>query len=100
MQFGNSDVYDVSAISLASDKIPGPRGFTDKNNDRGKGKGAGWQGRRDANCAELRERTPRRLIIIIYRLKVGIVKNVEYREIWGGQTSDVRCAGDAIDSPS
>ena len=29
-KFGNADVYDGSAISLKSNKIPGSRGFTDK----------------------------------------------------------------------
>ena len=54
-QFGSADVYDDSLISLTSGKIPGSRWITDKNNDRRKGRGAGWTGRREANCAELRE---------------------------------------------
>ena len=34
MKFGSSDVYDGSVISLTSDKIPGSRGSTGKNNAR------------------------------------------------------------------
>ena len=41
-EFANADVYDVSAISLTSDKIPGSRGLG-KNKAMRKGKGAGWK---------------------------------------------------------
>ena len=61
-QFGQSGVYDTSAIALNGNRIPGARA-RDKNSDR-KGKGTGWKGQGGVNWAGRRERTLAKVIII------------------------------------
>ena len=49
-QFGQSDVYDSSAVILNRNRVPGSR-VRVKNNDKD-GKGTRWKGQMEANRAE------------------------------------------------
>ena len=97
-QFRDADVYDWSPISPTSNKMPCSRGLTDKNNAGRKGKDAGWKCKGEANCAELRE-NPKAIDNHHTQVEVENWENDEYRASWGGQTSDVRYTGEAIDAP-
>ena len=80
-QFGGTGVYDGSAISPISNRVPGSRVIQDSNNARRKGKGACWKGQSEANCAELSE-TPGQIANHPTRSEIENRRDDEYQVNW------------------
>ena len=98
-RFGSAGVCDGASISLTPDRIAGSRGITDKNNDIRKCRGVGRKGRREVNCAELRE-NHEEIDNHHTQIEFGNCGNGAYRSNWGDRASDVRCAGGRLFSQS